>query len=169
MKPILNPGDIFCTRNPMALGRIINGMQKFWSPDNQSEYSHSGIILDSKENTFESLWTIKRSNLNTYISKKILIGRHINMNSKLFQIGFDKIKHHEGQWYPMHRLPLFIIPPLAKYIATGYFPVCSELAAKFLYRCYLLEENWKGKNPDHIADMIIKWKVFEVIFEGEWT
>jgi len=163
----LAKGDIFCTRNPMMLGRIINWNQKFWSSDNESTYSHAGIILDPDGTTFESLWTIKKSHLSRYKGKKILIGRHIKMDEWRFSIGWLNVKRHQGQLYPFHRLFLMIIPPVAKYISTGRFPVCSELTAKFLCETHLLDF-WKGKNPDDIADMIHKWREYEIVFEGKW-
>ena len=150
----------------MALGKAINALQKFWSADNESTYSHAGIILNKDGRTFESLRRIKKSKLKNYKGVKVLIGRHIKMDDWRFNIGWENIKHHKGQIYPYHRLLLHIIPPLAKYVSIGHFPVCSELVAKFLVGCRMLE-TWKGKNPDHIADMIRKWDDYEVVFEGE--
>jgi len=43
--PLLRRGDIFCSANPMFLGRAINIVQTIWSPDHKSTYSHSGIIV----------------------------------------------------------------------------------------------------------------------------
>ncbi|MBC2712071.1 MAG: hypothetical protein HGJ94_14125 [Desulfosarcina sp.] len=163
-KIILKPGDIFCTRNPMWLGRAINSVQKFNSVDNESSYSHAGIIIDLHL-TFESLWTIKKGSLSAYEEKKVLIGRHTKMTQDLFEAGIAPVLKHEGQMYPVWRLVLHLIPPMAKYISNGKNPVCSELVAKFLAACGLLD-SWKGRNPDHIADMIRKFRCFDVVFEG---
>jgi len=161
----LAPGDIFCTRNPMLLGRVINVIQRFWSKDNQSEYSHSGIILDKDGETFEALWTNKRQNLFTaYAGRQVLIGRHVNMNFATFAKGWNGIKKHEGRWYAGHRLLFFLIPPLAKYLNFG-LGVCSELTAKFLFRSGLWK-HWKGLCPDDMADRIHYWRDLEVVFEG---
>ena len=162
----MKKGDIFCTRNPMALGRAINGMQLFWSTDNESTYSHSGIIISDEGATFESLWTIKKANIDKYRGMRVLIGRHVKMTPESFKLGWDVVKRHEGQLYPFHRLILHIIPPMAKYLSTGRFPVCSELVAKFLCGCGFMR-TWKGKNPDHIADMIRKWDDYDVVHEGD--
>jgi len=35
MIPELKPGGIFCTRNPMWLGRAINAAQKFWAREDK--------------------------------------------------------------------------------------------------------------------------------------
>jgi len=165
MKPELRTGDIFCTRNPMALGRAINQIQKFWSSDNESEYSHSGIICNPKGITFESLWTIRYSKLDAYAGKQVIIGRHFGMNQEAFDEGIRGIAKHEKQIYPFHRLLFHLFPPAAKYISSGGFPVCSELVCKFLCKAGLMP-TWKGKNPDHVADMIHKWRTWEVVFEG---
>lgn len=164
----LEPGDIFCTRNPMWLGRAINAVQRFHSVDNQSEYSHAGIVIDPDGGSFESLWTIRRSHIDIYEGKKVLVGRHEDMTRAMATNGLEALyQEHLGQIYPAHRLIFHLIPPLAKYISSGHFPVCSELAAKFLCKCGLLGY-WKGVNPDHIADMIHNFRYFEVVYEGIW-
>jgi len=162
----LKKGDIFCTRNPMALGRAINFVQKIKSKDNKAEYSHSGIIMHEDGMTFEALWTNKRQNLFTdYQGRKVLIGRHKGMTDAKFQLGWNGIKKHEGKWYAGHRLIFFLIPFAAKYINLG-LGVCSELTMKFLYKAKLADA-WKSWNPDDVADMIKKWKDYEIIYEGK--
>ena len=161
----LNQGDIFCTRNPMALGRIINFVQKIKSKDNEAEYSHSGIIMYKDGMTFEALWTNKRQNLFVdYRGKKVLIGRHKEMTPEKFHLGWEGIKKHEGKWYAGHRLILFLIPFTAKYINFG-LGICSELTMKFLYKAKI-SYAWRSWNPDDVADMIKNWRDYEVIFEG---
>lgn len=162
----LKPGDIFCTRNPMLLGRAINGVQRFWSKDGKSEYSHSGIIIGKDGTTFEALWTNKRQNIwEAYEGQKVLIGRNAHMTPKRFVKGWLGVRHHEDKWYAGHRLVFFLIPPLAKIFNLGLC-VCSELTAKFLYKAGIWD-HWKGLNPDDIADRIHNWKDFEIIYEGE--
>jgi len=163
----LKRGDIFCTRNPMWLGRMINAVQTFWAADNHSEYSHAGIITDPDGTTFESLWTIRHNHIDKYEGAQVLIGRHMCINSAMFEHGWERIRGHQGQIYPFHRLLLHIIPPVAKYVATGRFPVCSELVCKFLWEITLVR-TWAGKNPDHVADMIKLYRGFEVVYEGMW-
>ena len=181
----LKRGDIFCSRNPMALGRAINFIQKIHAKDNQSEYSHAGIIVVGGElrecGTFEALWTNKQQNfLKAYRGKKVLIGRHKGMTLPLFSKGWNGIKKHEGKWYAGHRLFFFFIPFVAKYISLG-LGVCSELVGKFISKSGVNATSselvakfretgesfyWRGLNPDDIADMIHKWKDYDVIFEG---
>jgi len=164
--PILQAGDIFCTANPMWLGKAIMAVERFNATDNRAEYSHSGIILGPTATTFEALWTIRRNGLfNSYAGKKILIGRNLLMTKERYQAGWDKVSDLEGRWYPFHRLPLNLIPPLAKYFATGKFAVCSELAAKFLVGAGLFEY-WKGVNPDHVTDVIQHYREWITVFEG---
>lgn len=163
----LRPGDIFCTRNPMMLGRAINAAQTFISVDNKSRYSHSGLIFDSHGQTFEALWTNKKQNLfRAYAGKQILIGRHSQMSADKFTRGWKNIAHHEGKLYAGHRLLFFLIcPPLAKYLSLG-LGVCSELTAKHWYHAGLLS-HWKGVYPDYLADIIHNWRHIDVVFEGK--
>uniref|UniRef100_A0A6M3XV55 Peptidase n=1 Tax=viral metagenome TaxID=1070528 RepID=A0A6M3XV55_9ZZZZ len=165
---ILKPGDIFCTRNPMLLGRAICFFEKLHAKDNQAEYSHAGIILSGNGETFEALWTNRRQNLwEAYKGQKVLIGSHKNMTAEAFVKGWDGIKKYEGQWYAGWRLFLHMMPFLSK-IGTGGFAVCSELAGKFIEKSGIYEEfYWKGRNPDDIADMIHNWKGWTMIYEGE--
>lgn len=162
----LQPGDIFCTRNPMLLGKIINQVQKIISVDGQSKYSHSGLITDSSGITFEALWTNRKQNLfKAYEGKQILIGRHKGMTPQLFAQGWALISHHEGKWYAGHRLLFFLVcPPLVKFFNLGP-GVCSELTAKHWYRAGLIDF-WSGVYPDFLADMILHWKDIQVIYEG---
>lgn len=160
----LKAGDCFCTRNPMILGRAINAVQKFHAKDNQSKYSHAGIMV-GKRTSFEALWTNKKQDFfKAYQGRQVLIGRHVKMTPTLFFKGWDGIKKHEGKPYAGHRLFLFFIPFMAKYLSLGLV-VCSELTMKFLCKAGLVNA-YRGYNPDDIADMIHKWKDWEIIFEG---
>jgi len=162
----LQAGDIFCSRNPMALGGIINTVQKFWASDNESKYTHAGIILNPSGETIESLWTVKNQNIfMDYSGEQVIIGRHSGMTLASSMAGKLAIDEHENQWYPFLRLLLFGLPPFAKYL---YFRrvVCSELTAKFLWGAGLTSY-WKGVNPDMIYDMIVRWKHFKIVFEGK--
>lgn len=150
----------------MMLGRAINFVQKVWSKDNDSEFSHSGIILDSSGTTFEALWTNRKQNIwEAYKGRTVLIGRHINMTPERFVAGWAGVGKHEGKPYAGWRLPLFFIPFAAKYLNLG-LGVCSELTMKFLYKAGL-STCWKGWNPDDVADMIIRWREYDVVFKGE--
>jgi len=166
--PQLQPGDVFGTRNPMALGRAINFLQKIWSRDSESKYSHSGIILDEEGTTFEALWTIKKQNLfEAYGGKEVIIARYTKGTDTIIKTELDFcLSCHEGQWYPIWRLPLHIFPPLAK-IMLFHHPVCSELVAEFLCEIGARHCQWASTNPDTLADEWRRWKNFEIIWEGE--
>jgi len=165
MLPVVNPGDIFVSRNPMFLGRAINTVQKFHSKDKESTYSHSGIIIDERGTTFEALWTNRKQNLfEAYKGKRVLIGRHKDMCPAIAAVGWACVKKYEGKAYAGWRLPLFFIPFAAKFVNTGN-GVCSELTMKYLKHCRLAPA-YQGWNPDDIADMIRRWKEYEIIYEG---
>jgi len=163
-----NVGQIFASRNPMMMGRAINGVQKFWSQDNSSEYSHAGIIISSSGDTFESLWTVKKSHISKYVGQKILVGSLVgpsedNLKSSISTI----ITDHEGKIYPVWRLVLHLFPPLAKYISTGLYPVCSELTFKHIKLSGIGKiGKWQGKTPDNVADFIKNDRSCCPIFEG---
>jgi hypothetical protein len=164
--PTLAPGDIFCTANPMMLGRIIMAIERLNSTDNNAEYSHAGIIMGPTATTFEALWTNRRNGLfNSYAGKKVLIGRNLRMTRERYDDGWKAVADFEGEWYAFHRLILNLIPPLAKLFSSGHCAVCSELAAKFLVGAGLMEY-WKGINPDHMTDMLQHYREWQIIFEG---
>jgi len=173
-RPTLCPGDEFATKNPMALGMAINFVQKAKSVDNESEYSHTGIITDSYGATIEALWTVKAQNIwDAYRGEKVLIVRNIEMTLPVYVAGAVNIRKHIGQWYPAHRF-LFHLLGVAKWIHWDRI-VCSELTAKFEAGCaeYLgpdrgsgFMRNYYGVNPDNLVD---RWKIsrfFNVVFEG---
>lgn len=172
-RPILRPGDEFATKNPMALGALINLCQKVKATDNESEYSHTGIILEPTGTTLEALWTVGSQNLwEAYRGNKVLVVRNINMTPDTYVCGIAKIRKHIGQWYPVHRLLIHLVG-LAKFIHWNRV-VCSELAAKFETGCAEFRpekemgfmRNWYGVNPDDLSD---RWRIsryYEIIFEG---
>lgn len=163
---MLKPGDIFLSRNPMALGRAINAVQLFWSTDNQSKYSHAGIVLGESGETLEALHTVKHQNLyRDYAGQEILIGRWNYMTRERFDEGMKFIQDRIGKVYPYHRLLFFLLPPIAKYVSIGPL-VCSELTAKFLVGADVLAY-YKGRNPDDLADIVNHRKQWEKIFEGQ--
>jgi len=182
---LLEPGMIACTENPMMLGKVICWFEKLRSPDNMAEYSHSLIIIGHGGITFEALWTNKKQNLfKAYAGRKVLIGRHEHMTPKRAAAGWEGVKKYEGQVYAFWRLLLHALPFCSK-IGTGWFAVCSEIAAKYISKSGIMIAGrvvsdpkvqefiktgesfyWKGRTPDDIADMIHDHKGWSVVFEG---
>lgn len=164
----IKKGDVFGSTNPMALGKGINAVQRFWSKDAESKYSHSGLICDNNCNTIESLWTVKSLDFyQAYNGDNVIIARYIGKPWHSIDDSIELIRTlHFGNIYPFWRIFMHIIPPLAK---VGVFNrlVCSELCAKYLYYLGARHSQYKGTNPDTLADEWRKWKDFEVIFEGK--
>lgn len=163
----LLPGDIFCTRNPADLGKAIVAVEKLQAKDSQAEYGHSGIVTDITGTTLEALWTVKGNDLLAYKGDKVLIGRWKGMSPLTFQSGMEAISNQIHETYPWWRLLLMALG-LGK-VPTGKYVVCSELVCKFLIGAGVTTiGDFHGQNPDDVADMIRKWKEFEVIYEGVW-
>ena len=163
----LQTGDVFGTRNPMALGRAINFMQKLWSHDGESTYSHSGIIISPEGKTFEALWTLDSQNLfEEYKGCEVIIARPNVEQEKKEQAIKSLIAQYKGTKYPFWRLFLHTIPPFAK-ISLFKIPVCSELTALYLYKIGIRHGQWAGTNPDTLADEWRRWKGFDIVFEGK--
>jgi hypothetical protein len=173
-RPQLCPGDEFAARNPQAFGNLINFIQKAKSVDDESLYTHTGIITDPYGTTLESSWRVTSQNLwEAQRGRRVLIVRNINMTLPVYTAGFNKIRKHIGQWYPVPRLLLHLVG-LAKWIHWDMV-VCSELTAKFETGCseYLgpdktsgFMRNHYGVNPDNLVD---RWKIsryYTTVFEG---
>ena len=163
----LKPGDLFLTNSTNIISKSINFIQRWWSLDNKSTYSHAGIIVDKTGKTFEAKFKgLIYSNINE-ISKKsdLLIVRHSFMSETIFNKSFERLKYHTGMMYPFHRLFLHIIPPLAKIFAKDK-AVCSELVGQLLYQAEFLYY-WKGINPDDLHEIFLNWKHFEIIHKRE--
>ena len=162
----LEKGDVFATSNPMALGKVINFIQKLNNLDNQSKYSHIGLIIEPDGKTFEALWHYESRNIFD-IEDDIIIFRNKRMDTEKFLTGWEGIKHLKGRLYPFYRLPLFILPFLAK-ISVFKKPVCSELIAMFLYYAGLRNTTQSfGVDPDDLVD---RWRIhrdYEIVFEGK--
>lgn len=166
MEPIeLKPGAVFGTRNPMMLGRLINANQWFWSRDGESTYSHSGIIESTLGHTYEALWSIRAGHLKDYDGQKIIIARHESLDYQHFRDAMTTVKkRHDRQWYPWWRVPMFLIPPLAKFgTIGGRRVVCSELVAELLYYLGLRHDKYTGTTPDILADEWSRWQGWKTI------
>lgn len=165
----LRAGDFFGTANPSPwLGKPISWAERFHSRDNQAIYTHSGIIINTEGDTIESLWRVETQNIwVAYAGKRILIARWNHLTDELWEETYLMLNEHIGISYPWWRLPLQLIPPLAKYLSfrSGKL-VCSELVAKALYFMGARHRWYTGTNPDTLADEWVRWKGYSVIAEG---
>jgi len=158
------PGDVFLVKSDNVFSMMVNSIQKWWSYDDKSIYTHAGIVLDKEGNTFEALfWGTAKYHISRHIGKPCMYVRHEFMNPMTFEKAFERIKYHDGLMYPVHRLFLHLLPPLAKSIG-GKMAVCSELVGQFLYNAELLHY-WKGINPDHLEEIFRYWKYYNIIYE----
>lgn len=169
MNPIeVKAGDVFGTSNPNSnVGWGIEKIQKWNSRDNESIYTHSGVIINSEGDTIESLWTVCTQNIfEDYSTNKIIIARWDKLTDLAWENSYQMLMGHYGDKYPFWRLPLHIIPPLAKYLSFTGMPVCSELVAKHLYYIGARHRWWTGTCPDTLADEWRRWKGYTIVFEG---
>lgn len=163
---IVKRGDVFLSKNPMWLGRVINWAQSWNAEDRTSEYSHAGIILNTEGKTLESLWTVKSQNLwEAYGGGQVLIVRPTELSANDKNTGLCAIKSHIGQFYPFYRCLLLLYPPLARRITFNRI-VCSELVCKYLAAAGM-DVVWQGKTPDNIHDKVVDSKQWEIIYEGK--
>jgi hypothetical protein len=165
--PLFQPGDIFLTSNKSIISSGINAVQGWWSLDGKSKYTHSGIIVDDTNKTFEAVFKgILYSNLDQILDDQpLLVARHQFMLPTVFNKSFERLKYHTGAMYPFHRLFLHIIPPLAKIFAKKE-AVCSELVTQLLYHAEFLDY-WKGVNPDDLHNIFVHWEYYDIIYERE--
>lgn len=155
MLPKLQPGDIFTTSSKGLMDDAIDFVQAFWSPDKKSTQTHCGVILNSSGETFESKFTIRRGNISKYQNRTIRVYRHPDMTPERFQAGWELVKSHEGQIYPIHRWPLFILG-LAEEVVILPKPVCSELTTKFMHGADLWEGSYWGVDVNELDKYLQK-------------
>lgn len=162
----LQPGDTFLTPNSKWLQPIIIPVQKFWSKDNKAKYGHAGIITDTAGDTYEALWRVKSRNIwKEYAGKSVLIARHDDMTHNTANIALGRLKkEHDKDFYPIYRFCFFMFPPLAKIKSEKL--VCSELCAKFLWLCGLIDY-YHGCSPDDLHDIFKAHRKWKIIFEGK--
>jgi len=160
--------DFFATANPSAvLGCGISAVQKWNSRDNQSLYTHAGIIINPEGDMIESLWKVEVNNLfERYTGRQVVIARYTELEERRWEKAFLMLLDHVGDIYPWWRLPLHVVPPLAKYLSFTGMPVCSELVAKTEYYVGARHRWWAGTCPDTLSDEWHRWRNFEIVFEG---
>lgn len=167
MKPALKPGDVFAVDVGNILDSIINFGQRLYSHDDKSEYPHCGIIKNAQGVTFESGWHIKEYNMCDCVGHKVIIARYHEMDIVKFQIAYENLfKEYNGDLYPFWRLPMHLLPFVAKYVHLLDRPVCSELVAKFLFLSGVRQPCYMGTNVDTLVDEWKNFKEVDVVFEG---
>ncbi len=164
----LKPGDLFGSTNPMALGRGINAVQWFYSTDGEAKYSHSGMIISEEGDTYEARWFIREYHLRDYVGKPVIIARYKTLSVKEFARALLRIKiRHHNQFYPVWRIPLHVLGPMAKWLSwKGEFVVCSELVAELEYFLGLRHYQYMGATPDRLADEWRWWQGWKIKGEG---
>ncbi len=165
----LKPGDIFASKNPQNLGKLITFITGLKARDKKAVYSHTGIIQDAAGKTLEAVMRIAEQNIfQDYKGDKVLIARWIGMTPAAYQKGFDAVKGQIGRPYPFQRL-LWQLIGVAKWVHILKTPVCSELTEMFLCNAganTMSGGNFWGLNPDDLVD---EWRIskhFDVIYEG---
>ena len=165
----LKAGDFFAVQGKGIISRLINALQKFWSKDHASIYSHAGLILDPEGTTLEAIGkgTLSTQNLfEAYTGQRIIIARYDNLTPELHEKAIEALRREfEGEGYPIYRLFLNLFPPLAKlhFLGRG---VCSEVVAYYLWKIVARHRWWASTNPDTLADEWIRWKAYSVIYDG---
>ena len=161
---IYQPGDIFCTCAPNFASRMIVKATAWWSIDCRAEYSHAGVITSADGETFESrLGGVGKYNISDFAGMPLLVGRHKDMTPERYERAMTPIiEKYDGRAYPWWRIPLHLIPPIARRVGKGDYFVCSEVVTKLL-RDSGLYPFARGWNPDNLADMIVYWRGWSII------
>ena len=174
----LQRGDVFvCEGNMGVVSAAIRGAQRILSRDNRADYGHAGIITSATGDTLEALWTVRHGHLDAYAGQRVLIARATSslyrpqapISLRTRDLALEQIeRQHLGRIYPVWRLPLHLVPWVAKYATIGRWLVCSELVAKYLTLIAARDLVYTGIAPDTLADEWVCWRNFDVLFEGQW-
>lgn len=186
ISPLIEPGMYFCSTSigedrwfSKLISSSIRRFEKMKSSDGSAFYTHAGIITGMAGKTFEARSRYGFYNIDDYKGGPILIGKARGMSLKRFSDGMITIYQGDrslmsldGKMYPYHVLLMMAVPMMA-YIRPSGKPVCSECVAIHMMNSRIgsLAEQvgqWKNQTPDSIADMIKKWDLFDVVYEGEW-
>lgn len=174
--PSLKPGDVLCVRGDMpVVSAGIRLVERFWSKDGEATYGHSAIVGTEGGTLLDTLWRVRWSHIDRYAGQQMIIARPthtlrgivITDAAKTCALKMVSADGH-GRPYPVHRLILHLVPPLAKYWSNGRQMVCSERTARYLCMVGSMSEPWAGITPDDLADRFRRWHNFDVIFEGTW-
>lgn len=170
-------GDTFCSASPWIIGRWIVAVSAWWlSADAHAVYGHSGIITSNDGDTIEALWRVRSRNIyEAFSGQQIVIARPLKDLEGFYVTAIDKseavkqiIMDHHKTLYPWWRIPLNLIPPLARKFATKKYVVCSEMTAKFAWLIGVRHNQYPGTTPDQLSDEFHRWKQqYEIIYEGK--
>ena len=172
----LYPGDVLCVAGGMAVVSAgIRLVERFWSKDSEAAYGHSAIVGTPGGTLLDTLWTVQWTHISRYAGQPMIIARPtktlrgiaITDAARSCALKMVSADGH-GRYYPVHRLLLHLVPPLAKYWSNGRQMVCSERTARYLCLIGSMDEPWAGITPDDLADRFRRWHNFTVIFEGIW-
>lgn len=170
----MKTGDVFCCTGSMKfVSAAIRIIEKFQSKDNEAIYGHSGIVANDSGLILDTLWRVQWNRLDEYRGQQVLVARPTTTPSgykiteETKKAALDAIaKEGLGRMYPAYRFILHLLKPVAKYVSTGKYLVCSERTAKYLAAIAARGEVYAGINPDDLADEWRRWKNFDVIYEG---
>lgn len=175
---MIRAGDVFGVKGSGPLFGAIRTVQYINSRDNESTYGHSAIILDAKGTVLDTRWRVGRTSLDLYAGQQIIIARPVEwisqdglssgpINESTILTTLKAMEVNDtGRWYPVHRLFLHLIPPVAKFLHIKRFQVCSERTAAYLQAIGARPKPIGGSTPDMLADEWRRWRNYQIIFEG---
>lgn len=176
----LQPGDVFCVqgRGPLFWG--ILAVQWINSRDGEATYGHAALIVDAGGTVLDTRWRVGRTSLDMYQGQRMIIARPvewitrdghtsgpISESTRLLCLAAIEATC-SGKWYPVHRLFLHLVPPVAKLLHIGRWQVCSERVGAYLQAIGARPYPVGGVTPDMLADEWRRWRNYQVIFEGVW-
>ena len=172
----LRPGDVLCVRGDMpVVSAGIRFVEWILSKDNEATYGHTAIVGTEGGTLLDTLWRVRWTHISRYAGQQMIIARPtrtlrgIAITDAARRVSLNMVSaDSHGRLYPVHRLALHLLPPLAKYCSNGRQMVCSERTAKYLCLIGAMAEPWAGITPDDLADRWRRWSNFDVIFEGTW-
>ena len=172
----LRPGDVLCVRGDMpVVSAGIRMVEWILSKDNEATYGHTAIVGTEGGTLLDTLWRVRWTHISRYAGQQMIIARPtrtlrgIAITDAARRVSLNMVSADgHGRLYPVHRLALHLLPPLAKYCSNGRQMVCSERTARYLCLIGAMAEPWAGITPDDLADRWRRWSNFDVIFEGVW-
>ena len=176
----LQPGDVFCAQGSGPLFAAIRMVQWINSRDNEATYGHAALILDAAGTVLDTRWRVGRTHLDLYQGQQVMIARPVDWVSRCGVISGPISESTKklcltaiettcrGKWYPVHRLFLHLVPPVARLLHIGRWQVCSERVAAYLQAIGARPKPVGGVTPDMLADEWRRWRNFQIIFEGVW-